>query len=252
MRALRIAITLLNLAVAVTAMAWSALIFDPDDVIDLNTVATRMLSGQSFPAADLAALIPKLAAAEDREACNPLEVRSATIIRVALYQEAVRVSDNLLVDERMKALNHSVERAFRCIPTESFLWFVRYWLMVARGAPEQDRLKSLIESYRLGPNEGWIALRRNIYALAVYDSLPEEVGAQVRDEFAGMVNGGLLKDAASNLRNVSPDLQRELIAGLSKVKRQQLLVAFDRILREGGSSLPIPGVPQRETRPWRN
>ena len=43
-------------------------------------------------------------------------------------------------------------------------------------------------SYRLGPNESWIALWRNKLAFALFERLPADLSKQAIDEFVGLLN----------------------------------------------------------------
>ena len=46
-------------------------------------------------------------------------------------------------------------------------------------------------SYWSGPNEAWIAVRRNSLALGVFPSLPGDLAEQALSEFVGLVRSGL-------------------------------------------------------------
>jgi hypothetical protein len=234
---------------AACALAWTGIVlFLPDNSGRLNAVANRIMSGDAFTS--LMPPIADLDAAEQRTLCNALEIRSAAIIRLRLYEEAVDRADVTAANERMKALQVSIERALACVPTDAFLWFIRYWARVNQGEAASAQLDNLAMSYRLGPNEGWIALRRNVYALAVYDLLPDQLRAEVRREFASLVHAGFLRQALRNLQGSGWPLREILLPELAdtSLAMRQL---FYRMLRTEGLDLAIPGVERREILNWR-
>jgi hypothetical protein len=238
------------LGTAACAIVWSvaAGLAYPNNSSKLNTIATRIMAGDAF--ASSTPLASELEQAELREPCNALEARSATIIRLRMYEDAVSQSDVRAANERMKALQFSVKRSLDCVPTDAFLWFIRYWLLITQGNAASDQLDNLAMSYRLGPNEGWIALRRNVFALAVYDLLPAHVQKDVRSEFASLVDSGFLKQAAHNLQGPGWPLRDVLLPELARTRlavRQYLY----RMLRAENIDVEIPGVERRENLMWR-
>ena len=73
-------------------------------------------------------------------------------------------------------------RKFTCLlAADPFFWLALYALEPS--AP----LNYLTASYRLGPNEGWIALKRNPVAFANFDELPEDLRRIVVQEFVRIV-----------------------------------------------------------------
>jgi hypothetical protein len=137
----------------------------------------------------------------------------------------------------------------KCVPTEAFLWFVHYWTDLAQGTSSSRQIDSLLLSYRLGPNEGWIATRRNVYALAVYDLLPAQVQGDVRTEFAGLVASGLLTDAFRSLTGPGwphRDLLLPELTHASLAMRQY----FSKMLVSEGIEVDIPGVERPPPRIW--
>jgi hypothetical protein len=73
----------------------------------------------------------------------------------------------------------------------------------------------------LGPDEGWIALKRNVVALAVFERLRPDVGEMAIREFARLFGSGLSRD--------SSDLHRTNLADTRFATASPLLAA--RILR---------------------
>lgn len=111
-----------------------------------------------------------------------------------------------------------------------------------------DWLEYLERSYQLGPNEGWIALRRNGLALAIFSRLPPELAEKAAAEFVGLVRSGYL-DAAPILVGPAWAVRDQLLprlAGLPPSKLKELVTAVSQLGRE----VVVPGVKPREPRPW--
>jgi hypothetical protein len=105
-------------------------------------------------------------------------------------------------------------------------------------------------SYMFGPNEGWIAVRRNPLALAEFPSLPKPIAEQVLSEFAMMVRSGLYQDAANIIASVGRDLRELLLGGLDQVDETHRN-DFAKVLEyKKLDEVPIPGVRRQPARPF--
>jgi hypothetical protein len=231
------------------AGSWGlSFVLHPDQETRLNSLATRILASDRFGGLD--ALVPDLDAAEAHRLCNALELRSDVVIRTRLHEEAIAAAAPKLADRHLKALRAVVDRAISCAPTEGFLWFMRYWVRINQGAEAGHELENLAMSYRQAPVEGWIAVRRNAYALAVYELLTEDQRRAVSTEFAALVNSGLLAVAVRNLLGpgwpIRDRLLREL-EGTDPAMRNH----FARMMRAEGADLAVPGVTLRDPLGWR-
>lgn len=220
----------------------------PDHETRLNGFAARILASDRFDR--LEALLPELEAAELRVPCNPIELRSDVIIRTRLYEEAVAAADPKRADQQLKGVSEALDKAIECAPTEGFLWFIRYWVRINLGAPAGPELGNLAMSYRRAPFEGWIAVRRNVYSLAVYDLLTEDQKRAVRTEFATLVNSGLLASAVRNMLGAGWPIRDQLLSELGWTD-QTMRYQFARMVRAEGADLAVPGVKLRDPLGWR-
>jgi hypothetical protein len=244
-----IARLLLGLSAFLTAGWAVAFLSNPDASVQLNDIANRIMSGDAFQQKPLPASDQLLATAEGRAFCNPLEMRGAAIIRLRLVEDAINASDTRLVDRRLKSLQSSVDRALGCVPTEGFLWFMRYWGAIHAGGSASDHFDELRMSYVLAPYEGWVALRRSPYTLAVYGSLPDDLKEMARNEFVGIVASDFIGDAVKILQGPGWPVRDQLLPRLDQV-RLAIRLQFDKALRSQGLTVDIPGVEAREFRPW--
>ncbi|QOG22154.1 MULTISPECIES: hypothetical protein [Bradyrhizobium] len=215
----------------------------PDRETRLNGFATRILASDRFDR--LEALLPELKTAELRVPCNPIELRSDVIIRTRLYEEAVAAADPKRADQQLMGAREALDETIACAPTEGFLWFIRYWIRINQGAPAGPELASLAMSYRLAPVEGWIAVRRNVYSLAVYELLAEDQKRAVRAEFATLVNSGLLATAVRNVLGAGWPIRDKLLSELEWTD-PTMRYQFARMARAEGADLAVPGVKLRD------
>lgn len=235
---------------AFSSASWAVIFLaNSDHSVKLNDVANHIMSGDGFQQQPLPTSDQFLATAESRVVCNPLEMRGAAIIRLRLFEDAMNASDTRLADQRLKSLRTSVDLALGCVPTEGFLWFVRYWAAVNAGGPAADHFEELRMSYLLSPFEGWIALRRNRYVLAIYETLPNDIKEMARSEFVAIVASAFVSDAVRILQGPGWTIRDQLLPRLEKV-RLDIRLQLAKELRHQGLIVDIPGVEAREFRPW--
>jgi hypothetical protein len=244
-------LTRLFLVLATLASAgWAAFFLShSDNSVQLDNIANRIMSGNGFQQKPLSGSEQLLEAAEGRALCNPLEMRGAAIVRLRLVEDAIDASDTHLADQRLKSLRTSVDLALGCAPTEGFLWFIRYWGAIHSGGSASDHFQEIRMSYVLAPFEGWIALRRSPYALAIYDSLPADIKEMAVNEFVAIVASGFIGEAAKILRGPGWPIRDQLLPRLDKA-RLKLRLQFDKALRAQEMIVDIPGVEPKEFRPW--
>jgi hypothetical protein len=236
---------------ALSSASWAAIVLsNPDNAVLLDNVANRIMSGDGFQQNPIPGSDQLLATAEKRAFCDPLEIRGAAILRLRLFEDAVNDSDTALADKRLTSLRSSVDLALGCVPTEGFLWFIRYWSAIHAGSPAGDHIEELRMSYVLAPLEGWISLLRSPYALAIYDTLPVDLKEMALNEFVAIVASAFIGDAVKILQGPGWAIRDWLLPRLEKV-RLDIRIGLDKELRAQGLNLDIPGIEVKEFRPWR-
>src|SRR5205085_5147037 len=171
---------------------------------------TRILAGDPFKSKILLNQVSLVEQAEQAEGCRPLDVRSAAIIRLRIAELS---NDPGLAPGpvRTKVAVEAIRKSLTCSPADPFLWLVLYALEPS--AP----LGYLRASYRLGPNEGWIAEKRNPVAFEAFDELPEDLRGRVVQEFVRLLEIDLY-DAAV-----------KIFVGAAWDKREFILSKMDRL-----------------------
>ena len=177
-----------------------------------SNIATRILAGDPFKSTILLNQASLLEQAQATERCRPLEARSAAIIRLRIAELS---NDPALTagPVRTKMAVEAIRHSLACSPADPFLWLVLYAL------EPSAQLGYLSASYRLGPNEGWIAEKRNPVAFDAFDQLPEDLRDRVVQEFLRLLEIDLYDAAVKIFIGAAWD-QRELI--LSKMDRLPL------------------------------
>ena len=95
----------------------------------------------------------------------------------------------------------------------------------------------LEESYRLGPNEGWIATRRNRYALNLFLAVPDGLRPKILREFATLVRDGYLWESAKSYAKATEGTRALLRAALMALSERQRR-AFAAVLEQAGIEDP--------------
>lgn len=202
--------------------------------------AERILSGEKFNAAQLDAMRRQL----DATPVRPVQASAlsgATVMRLLLLEDGMKAGTRRPSDSDLVDLQSVVSATLSQSPTSAFVWLEEFWLK--RQQVDSADFNLLRMSYRSGPNEAWIALRRNPLALGVFQSLPSDLAEQTLSEFAGLVRSGLYADAANILAGPGWAVHEQLLSHLVQVEeagRRSFASALDS---KNLDHLSVPGIP---------
>jgi hypothetical protein len=166
--------------------------------------------------------------------CRPSTVRSAAVIRLRLAE----ISDNAALGPAPVRTNLAVDairQSLACSPADPFFWMALYALEPS--AP----MNYLTASYRLGPNEGWIALKRNPVAFANFDELPEDLRRIVVQEFVRIVEMDTIDDAIKIFVGPAWDNRELILSQMDQVPLSQRQ-KFQAALTSAGYDVLVPGT----------
>lgn len=214
----------------------------------LDRLASRIAAGESFNPEVVRGSVANLASPLAGDWCRPGHARSVAVVNLYLLESAN--SEPRLFGNRLDELRRSLDVALSCAPADPFLWLVLYSADSMREGFHPRFFEFLRMSYRLGPNEGWIALKRNRVAVAVFDALPSDLADKVLAEFRHMIASGIYGDAADILAVAGLAARARLLAGLEAVPLDQRR-QFVKVLAAKGYDMAVPGVDKGEARPWR-
>lgn len=181
---------------------------------------------------------------------EPSISRAKALIRLELARKTMGRPDAIDDGDR-QAVDAERDMKFSLAenPNDAFLWMSLYSVALVRNGFDPVNIKYLAESYRIGPCEGWLALRRNRLTLGVFPFLDDSLRRVAISEFAQIVDADFSTEAASILKGVGWAHREELLPTLAQanlVSRENLY----RRLAADGLKLKIPDVSYDE-RPWR-
>jgi len=215
----------------------------------LNRLASELLRGYVFSGQVLSDKARELETAESSSFCSPAELHDAEILNVAILNQAIATKDIKRVAAAYLPAYESTRKALLCAPSGSFSWLTLFWLDATQVGVQPNNANYLRLSYSLGPNEGWICLRRNRIVIAAFKQLPADLQNDAIDEFVKLVDTGwAYLDTADIFASAAPEVQTRMIAALKFAKPYPRDV-FARTLRDRGIEVKIPGV-EAPNRPW--
>jgi hypothetical protein len=215
----------------------------------INRLAFNVISGSRFAPGAIETNLGAMDAIEAEPFCQPAALRSSTILRLALAEDAVRDGERLTSRKKLVDLRQLLKKTLLCAPVDPFLWFALYYVDLTLAGISPETLKYMELSYRFGPFEGWIGAKRNRFALGVFDMLPENVKDTVILEFALLVDAGFVDETSRNLEGPGWAVRTRLLAALDTARLERRRDLAKR-LRYDGYEVVIPGVKLPELRPW--
>ena len=211
-------------------------------------IARRIVAGDTFGASALSGQLPVIDRIENSAYCRPSAVQSAAIIRLRIVQADIAKKDQKRIDENLQSLDNAVHTSLSCSPADPFLWLVLWWVKNTQNGFRPDDLKYLRLSYRLGPNEAWIAFNRSRFAFSMFERLPNDLTEDAINEFIGLLRSelygqavGILTGPAWNTRDLVLDRLRDL----PKRTKEN----FAKALHAQGYDVVIPGIEANPGRP---
>ena len=173
------------------------------------------------------------------------------IIQLRSAENAIAAGDQKTIDEKLTTLDRSVNDALSDGPSDPYLWLVRFWLSNKRDGFTAEHLRYLQLSYDLGPQEGWIAVKRNRLALGLYPVLSDKLKTAALSEFVGLTRSQLGGEAADIMIGTSPVVREALLVRLAQLGQSDR-EAFAKVLySKGAFDIAVPGVALAPDRPWR-
>jgi hypothetical protein len=164
------------------------------------------------------------------------------IIRLRLAEVGVASGKAELAAAGLNDLDPAVSAALAANPSSSFLWLTQYWSQSERTGDAKPAIKYLRMSYLLGPNEGWIALRRNPLALSAFSSLPPELSEQTLSEFVRLVRSRLYTEAVNILAGPGWAIRDRLASRLADIDEEKRRQFADFLQFNNVDGVKIPGV----------
>lgn len=208
----------------------------------LNRLAYELLLGHPFSEQVILDKASELEADTTSSFCIPAELRDAMILRLAALDRAIAAKDVKRVAAAYLPAYEAVRKSLICAPSDSFSWLNLFWLDAQEVGIRPNNGNYLRLSYALGPNEGWICLRRNRMAIAAFRQLAADLQYDAIDEFVKLVDTGWARSVAADIFiSTGPEVQSRMIAALTSAKAYPKAL-FAQTLHDRGLDVKIPGV----------
>jgi hypothetical protein len=229
-------------SLGVCSIAWSlsSLQFSRAEAL-LSSSAAAILAGESYNDGQLARL------KQDIEAIPVDRIRSSSLKDIAVVR--LRQLDEGKASNGSDLALAAVTMALTADPSDSFLWLSEFWLHHLHADLAEKDLDLLRMSYLSGPNEGWIAVKRNRLALAIFPSLSDDLTERVLAEFVDIVRSDLYLEAASILAGPGWPIRDQLLSRVAQLD-DATRRGFASVLAYKHIDVDMPGIENHPSRPF--
>ena len=209
----------------------------------IERIATQIIAGNTFKVETLAQQLPITEGIKKAALCRPAALRSAAIIELRMMEIAALANNRQNLVDQHKSLVDVIRSSLSCAPADPFLWLALYSVEMSENRFRPDLLKYLRLSYRLGPHEGWIALKRNPLAFAAFQQLSPDLREAAVNEFAAMLVDSQFSDQAAEILIGPAWPERELIlSNLTRLSETDRRRFADALYTRGYANLPGVGL----------
>jgi hypothetical protein len=242
-------IRLVGPLLGLTAIAWAISVFP---VFQLNSyvakTAARVVSGDRFRS-DIWKSIELKSKDVSYQSIKPSVLGKLAIIRLRSAETMPPGESSQEVQSRLQELAGLTKDALRNTPTDGFLWLTLCWISDSSGTATNDGWRFLRSSYQSSPNEGWIGLKRNPFALGRFTTLPDDIAEDAVQELMHLVQSGLHAEAAQIIAGPGLPINKLLLRrlrALGLVERTALARSlsysdgFEDVAKELGVESPAP------------
>jgi len=215
----------------------------------LEKTAAHIIVGDAFKHEAVAPIAATFAGLQDSKWSRPSILGAAAVTDLRLLERAMAARDRNNLDGLMDETANMIRRSLASSPADPLLWAVLFWLENTRNGFKRGRLSYLDMSYRVGPNEGWVAVKRTRFSLAIYPVLTPALAEDAVSEYSRLVGSGFFNEAADILDGPGWPIHDILISGLKDVDEDSRQT-FSKIIYRRGIDLDVPGIERPEWRPW--
>lgn len=215
-----------------------------------ESVARQIISGSPYKLEALLRLKQDLEAVEQSPYCRASATRSAAVIRLRIAEQTILTGDAKRIDNEFDALRKSLFSTLSCSPADPFSWLALFWLNNIQNGFSAENLRYLRLSYRLGANEGWIALKRNHISFSIFEALEPDLAEMTITEFLQLLDTGLYVEVADILTGPAWRVRESILPRLTQVplRNREVLAT---VLGNRGENVSVPGVLEQGFNPWR-
>lgn len=181
--------------------------------------------------------------------CRPSNARAAAIVQIKVFETTFDEGGGEDLDREQQNLIDRLARAFECAPADPYLMLALFWQRNVATGLDAKSLAFLDASYRLGPNEGWVAFRRNRFAAVLLPNVSPELAEKILLEFKRLLASQFFQEAIDIYRAADVESRKRLFAQAANVDDQSRR-AFYSYLRSADLDPPELRAADSELRPW--
>jgi hypothetical protein len=215
----------------------------------VDTTSKRIIAWEAFKAEALLTIKEPYEDKAELKNARPSLLAGLAVINLRLIELMIARGDQEKIDRLTSEANDLIRLCLASSPAEPFLWTVLFWIENTRNGFNRNSLEYLKRSYLLGPNEGWIASKRNRFAMAIYPTLPPDLAVSAVSEFSRLVDTGFIEVAADILQGPGWPVREVLISSLKGADDANKKI-FAKMIYRRGMDIEVPGVERAEWRPW--
>lgn len=239
-----------TVALGACSVAWAVYAFDIFRAeAAINGSAQSIRAGETYGAAHLDLLRKQLDTA-GAKLSGAQALDDAAVIRLRLLETDPAAGQSERRASDRETLEAALRAALSATPTDSFLWLAEYWIQDPAVRASDRGQKLLRMSYLSGPNEAWIAVKRNPIALAAYSSLPSDMTEQVLTEFVRMVHSELYLQTADSIAASGPGLRKLLLGRTAELEEAYRRGLARALASKDVKDAVVPGIDNRPARPF--
>lgn len=218
------------------------------DLGTMRDLADRIASGDGFRPDVIRARADEANRASSTT-CDVVYLRSAVLVEARAAELAFAEANLAEIDPRYEAVSRTAQRLLDCAPTQALGWLTLVWVETSRFGWRPGLLRLLAESYRTGPNETWIQVRRSPIAMNLYGQLPDALRKEAVDEYLELVGLYQLDLVVGIYTRLDDGTRGVVLSRLNEVPSHPRSV-FARQISRAGLPIDLPGLLQRPDRPW--
>lgn len=211
--------------------------------------ASQILSNDHFKPGVLKDILAVVEATKNPIVSRSDTMRAVALIRVRIAEGAMGRNDPAEADRQASVADEQIRASLEFSPADSLFWLLLYSVDIQGRGFDQQSLKYMEQSYISGPREGWIALRRNRSALAVFEMLNAATQEAVILEFTAEVRDGYPQEAADALTSVGWASRERLVGALANTDIASR-ETFAKAIARTGAVVSVPGIILDKDRLW--
>jgi hypothetical protein len=210
------------------------------EISALRQITQRMLLAENISFDRLAPVLIYLDEAGEARSCDR-GAEEAAVIRLYAAAAAQGRPDWLLYADKA---SQQIRAALQCSPHNAFQWYALFWIEMNRGVSVKQYLPYLELSYRLAPNESWLAYFRSGNVLPLFEELESTTQELVRQEYRLLLRDN--PDVAVMILGEADEKSRSVILPLLSSIDQDKKADFAKKLDKQGVRVDVPGINYRE------